>query len=82
MSWAAKDWLSWGRSVQAFFSAKGMIVKEFVVPSDMEGQFFMAAIENPDAFPEIDGMKDKLFGVKVRFTNRLSKTFLFRLEDA
>lgn len=78
MTWGPKDWLSWAASVKAFFSAHGMVVTKLIIPRDREGEFFMAAIDDPDKFPEMDGLADKLHGVKVVFTSKLpSNRFLF-----
>jgi hypothetical protein len=42
-----------------------------IVSMDMEGQWFMAAIENPDKYPELDAMANTLHGVPIMFTTRL-----------
>lgn len=78
MSWGPRDWISWSASVKSFFSSHGMIVTKLIIPKDREGEFFMAAIEDPDRYPEIDALADKLHGVKIMFTTKLPvNRFLF-----
>ncbi len=78
MSWGPKDWIAWARSVKTFFSNHGMVVTKLIIPKDREGEFFMAAIEDPDKFPQMDALADKLHGVSVMFTSRLpAHRFLF-----
>lgn len=81
MTWGPTEWLQWAESAKTFFSRHGMVVKKFVVPMDKEGEFFMAGIEKPDKHPEIDPLADSLLGVKMMFTPKLNKTFLFLVEN-
>ena len=77
-TWGPKEWIGWASSVRAFFSSRGMVVTKLVVPMEREGEFFMAAIDDPDRYPEIDGLADTLLGVKVMFTSKLPvHRFLF-----
>lgn len=81
MSWGPKDWITWATSVKSFFSAHGMVVTKLIISRDREGEFFMAAIDDPDKYPEIDALADKLQGVKVMFTSKLpGNRFLFEAE--
>lgn len=81
MTWGPKDWIGWAGSVKAFFSSRGMVVTKLIIPRDREGEFFMAAIQDPDKYPQMDALADKLHGVKVMFTSKLPfNRFLFEAE--
>jgi hypothetical protein len=72
MNWGPQDWIGWAGSVKAFFSAHGSIVTKLIVSMDREGEFFMAAIDNPDKYGSlINAMDNTLHGVKVVFTTKL-----------
>lgn len=76
--WGPKDWIQWAESVKAFFSSHGMVVQKLIIPRDREGEFFMAAIADPDRYPELDALADKLHGVSIMFSNRVPfDRFLF-----
>lgn len=72
MNWGAKDWIAWAGAAKAFFSARGAIVTKLIVPMDREGEFFLAAIEDPDKYDgKIDGMANTLHGIPIMFTSKL-----------
>lgn len=73
MSWGPKEWIEWGNTVKAFFSVRGAVLSKYVLSRDQEGEFFMAAITDPDKYPEIDGLKDTLLGVPIMFTSKLPR---------
>lgn len=66
-----KEWIDWVTTVKAFYSSRGAILSRIIVSMDIEGSFFMAAIENPDKYPEIDALGNRLHGVQIVFTTKL-----------
>lgn len=90
MNWGPQDWIGWAGTVKAFFSQRGAIVTKIVISKDREGEFFMAAITDPDKFGKlIDPCVGKespyeglLHGVPLMFTSKLpADRALFEVKD-